>query len=103
MEEGLEEPVAEEASAAGDEEVGVAEGEERVAGEREDVGEVLVGKWLVCHVVSMPCERESCCGCEPRKAEFVVAAGTPSPRTKVRKIFKRKEIALYLGYFDGDI
>ena len=27
----------------------------------------------------------------------MVAAGTPPPRIKVRKIFKRKEIALYLG------
>jgi len=65
VEEGLEEPMAEGAGAAGDEDVSVAQGEERVAGEREDVGEVLVGKWLVCHVVSMPCDRESCCWCEP--------------------------------------
>ena len=49
VEEGFEQRVAEEAGAAGDEEVGVGERGEGFARVGEDVGEVFGGEWLVCH------------------------------------------------------
>jgi hypothetical protein len=49
VEEGFEEPMAEEAGSAGDEEVFVGEGEEGRACVGEDVGEVFGRQWLYWH------------------------------------------------------
>ncbi len=85
VEEGFEEPVAEEAGAAGDEEASVAEVLEGGAGVLEDLGEVGGGEWAGGHVFSMPVAhvRPIVVGPATRKADAKVAKYRKGARRKL--------------------